>query len=455
MTSQATVNIVPPLRAREKLAYGLGDLASNLLFTTITNFLMFYYTEIVGLVAAAVGTMLFAVRALDAVWDISLGVMLDRTRTRWGQCRPYLLFGPVLLGVLAVVCFSAPAIAPGYKLLYAYVTYGLLMMAYSTVNIPYATLPGLMTGDPDERVKLTGVRVICAYCGILVVGLITLPLVQWWGKGSQQVGYQMTVATLAVAATVLFWICFALCRERVPRLVQRNPGVGKDFAVLVRSRNWWVLLAIGIAQWIAVLIPFTSALYYFKYAAGDISLASSFFPIGAVGMISGAWLSGRLTRHFCKRTVWKCALVAAAVFGVLLYLVDPRHTWQVFTIWFLMKAAAAIGAPILWSMVLDVADEIELDSGRRLVGLTTSAIAFSHKFGMGVAAAIGGFMLAAIGYQPDMLPTPAVTMGLRAMMGLVPAAGYAAIAVLLLLYSINRNRLVAIRDALEVSRQPG
>jgi GPH family glycoside/pentoside/hexuronide:cation symporter len=421
MTSQATVNIVPPLRAREKLAYGLGDLASNLLFTTITNFLMFYYTEIVGLVAAAVGTMLFAVRALDAVWDISLGVMLDRTRTRWGQCRPYLLFGPVLLGVLAVVCFSAPAIAPGYKLLYAYVTYGLLMMAYSTVNIPYATLPGLMTGDPDERVKLTGVRVICAYCGILVVGLITLPLVQWWGKGSQQVGYQMTVATLAVAATVLFWICFALCRERVPRLVQRNPGVGKDFAVLVRSRNWWVLLAIGIAQWIAVLIPFTSALYYFKYAAGDISLASSFFPIGAVGMISGAWLSGRLTRHFCKRTVWKCALVAAAVFGVLLY----------------------------------VADEIELDSGRRLVGLTTSAIAFSHKFGMGVAAAIGGFMLAAIGYQPDMLPTPAVTMGLRAMMGLVPAAGYAAIAVLLLLYSINRNRLVAIRDALEVSRQPG
>jgi GPH family glycoside/pentoside/hexuronide:cation symporter len=415
---------------------------------------MFYYTEIVGLVAAAVGTMLFAMRVLDAVWDVLLGVAIDRTRTRWGQCRPYLLFGPVVLGVLAVACFSVPSIAPAYKLLYAYVTYALLMMAYSTVNIPYATLPGLMTGDPDERVKLTGVRVICAYSGILIVGLITLPLVQWWGQGSQKLGYQMTVATLATTAVLLFWTCFAVCRERVPRLVQANPGVRKDFAVLLRSRNWWILLVIGIAQWIAVLIPFTSALYYFKYAAGDVSLSSSFFTVGAVGMITGAWISGRLTRAFCKRTVWRYAVAAASTFGILFYLLDPQRTWQVFTIWFLMKAATAIGAPILWSMVLDVADEIELRSGRRIVGLTTSAIAFSHKFGMGVAAAIGGLILTAIGYKPGMLPTPELTIGLRAMMGLVPATGYATIVALLFLYSIDRKRLVGIRDGLEVSRRP-
>ena len=175
--------VLPKLPVREKLAYGLGDFASNLIFATLSSFLMFYYTDIFGLSAVAVGTLLFVARAADAVWDLYLGTLVDRTRTRWGQCRPYLVFGAPLLAVCAIATFTVPAGSDGYKLVYAYVTYTLLMVTYSLVNIPYSAMPALMSDDPRDRTTLAAYRMFFAIFATMLVGALTLQLVGFFGGG--------------------------------------------------------------------------------------------------------------------------------------------------------------------------------------------------------------------------------------------------------------------------------
>ncbi|MBI3368101.1 MAG: MFS transporter [Burkholderiales bacterium] len=453
MTPSTTPSVSKsPIGPGERLGYGMGDLASNLVFATITNFLMFFYTDIFGLAAAAVGTMLFFVRAWDAVFDVFLGAAIDRTRTRWGQARPYLLFTPLLLWLAAVATFSAPALDAGSKLVYAYVTYGLLMMAYSLVNIPYIAMLGLMTGDPETRTRITGIRMICAFSGALVVGWVTLPLVHLLGQGDMRRGFQFTVALLAAAGVLLFWTCFAACRERIERHADERSDLLGDLRAMASSRGWWVLIGIGIAQWLSALIPFSSAIYYFKYVVGDASLATAFFVLGSFGMITGAFVSGRLTARWCKRSVWLTALCVTSLFALAFYATNPANVVLVMSVWFAMKVSTAIGAPIMWSMVPDIADEVELRTGRRVVGLATSAVAFSHKVGMGFAAAVSGLLLAGIGYQPGIEQSAATQHGLRAMMGLVPAAGYLVVLALLAAYPLNRSRLVQQRDALAAAR---
>ena len=224
------------LPLKSKLAYGVGDFAGVLVFTTVSTFLMFFYTDVVGLPAAAVGGLLFAARTVDAVWDIFLGVTVDRTRSRWGQCRPYLLFGAPLLALLAVAVFTAVDGSAAFKLAYAYVTYIGLMMAYSLVTIPYGAMPALMTDQMRDRNRMIMIRTVFSYASALLINTQTLKLVAWLGGGNKQIGYQHTVLLMAVASIVLYWLCFAGTRERVTPLVQPM-HVRRDLGTLARPRT--------------------------------------------------------------------------------------------------------------------------------------------------------------------------------------------------------------------------
>ena len=204
------------LKFSEKLAYGLGDFASNLIFATVSTFLMYYYTDIYGLPAVVVGTILFVARFVDALWDLLLSTLIDRTKTRWGQCRPYLLFASPLLAVCVVATFTVPTGSDGFKLAYAYITYTLLMCTYSLVNIPYTAMSALMTDDPRDHTRLAAVRMFCAILGSMVVGALTLKLVAVLGGDDKPLGYQYTVALMAGVGMLLFWLTFALTRERIP-----------------------------------------------------------------------------------------------------------------------------------------------------------------------------------------------------------------------------------------------
>ena len=443
--------VLPKLPVREKLAYGLGDFASNLIFATLSSFLMFYYTDIFGLSAVAVGTLLFVARAADAVWDLYLGTLVDRTRTRWGQCRPYLVFGAPLLAVCAIATFTVPAGSDGYKLVYAYVTYTLLMVTYSLVNIPYSAMPALMSDDPRDRTTLAAYRMFFAIFATMLVGALTLQLVGFFGGGDKRLGYQTTMAVVALTGMVLFWICAVFTRERVPP-VHQPKEVRQDLKVLVAGQAWWMMALMGLCVYTALSITAGSVLYYFKYVVGVESRASLYFALLGVALMVGILVSVQLTKRFCKRRVMMVAATAAGLFYAGFYFVDPQSIAQVFVMGFFIQFFNGITTPILWSMVADTADDAEWRSGRRMVGLTTSSIAFAQKFGLGVGGAIAGMLLAAIGYQANIQQTPEVVHGLTVIMSWIPAFSKLLVVVILYFYPLGQHQLDSIQVALRKAR---
>ncbi len=439
------------LKFSEKLAYGVGDFASNLIFATVSTFLMYYYTDIYGLQAVAVGTILFVARFVDAVWDLYLGTLIDRTRTRWGQCRPYLLFASPLLAVCVVATFTVPSGSDSFKLAYAYITYTLLMCTYSLVNIPYIAMPALMTDDPRDRTRLSAVRMFCAILGSMVVGALTLKLVQVLGGDNKQAGYQYTVSLMAGIGVLLFWVCFAFTKERVPP-VKQEVMLKADFMTLLNGRAWWMMALIGLCVYTALSITGGTVLYYFKYVVGDQSKASLYLLIVGLGLLGGILIAVALTKRFCKRKVMMMSATLSGLLYAAFYFIDPKNVMMVYALGFTIQLFNGISVPILWSMVADTADDAELRSGRRMVGLATSSIAFSYKFGLGLGGAIAGFLLAAIGYQANVAQTPEAVHGLILIMSVIPALSKLGVVIILYFYPLDQARLDHMQPRLKAMR---
>ena len=439
------------LKFSEKLAYGVGDFASNLIFATVSTFLMYYYTDIYGLQAVAVGTILFVARFVDAVWDLYLGTLIDRTSTRWGQCRPYLLFASPLLAVCVVATFTVPTGSDTFKLAYAYVTYTLLMCTYSLVNIPYIAMPALMTDDPRDRTRLSAVRMFCAILGSMVVGALTLKLVQVLGGDDKQAGYQYTVSLMAGIGVLLFWLSFAFTKERVPPVTQ-EVHFKKDFTTLINGRAWWMMALIGLCVYTALSITGGTVLYYFKYVVGDQSKAALYLFIVGLGLLGGILIAVALTKRFCKRKVMMMSATLSGLLYASFYFLDPKNVTMVYALGFTIQLFNGISVPILWSMVADTADDAELRSGRRMVGLATSSIAFSYKFGLGLGGAIAGFLLAAIGYQANVAQTPEAIHGLILIMSVIPALSKLGVVVILYFYPLDQARLDHMQPRLKAMR---
>ena len=440
------------LKFSEKLAYGLGDFASNLIFATVSTFLMYYYTDIYGLPAVVVGTILFVARFVDALWDLLLGTLIDRTRTRWGQCRPYLLFASPLLAVCVVATFTVPTGSDSFKLAYAYITYTLLMCTYSLVNIPYTAMPALMTDDPRDRTRLSAVRMFCAILGSMVVGALTLKLVAVLGGDDKQAGYQYTVALMAGVGVLLFWLTFALTRERIPP-VRQERQIKADFATLMQGRAWWMMALIGICVYTALSITGGTVLYYFKYVVGDQSKASLYLFVVGLGILCGILVAVVLTQRFCKRKVMMASASLSGLLYASFYFLDPKNLTAVYTLGFAIQVFNGISVPILWSMVADTSDDAELRSGRRMVGLATSSIAFSYKFGLGLGGAIAGLLLAAIGYQANVEQTPQAVHGLVLIMSAIPAFSKLLVVVILFFYPLHQAALDRMQPRLKALRE--
>lgn len=440
------------LKFSEKLAYGAGDFASNLIFATVSTFLLYYYTDIYGLQAVAVGTILFVARFVDAVWDLYLGTLIDRTKTRWGQCRPYLLFASPLLAVCVVASFTVPNGSDSFKLAYAYITYTLLMCTYSLVNIPYIAMPALMTDDPRDRTRLSAVRMFCAILGSMVVGVLTLKLVQVLGGDNKQAGYQYTVSLMAGIGVLLFWVSFAFTKERVPP-VKQEVMLKADFATLVNRRAWWMMALIGLCVYTALSITGGTVLYYFKYVVGDQSKASLYLFVVGLGVLCGILIAVALTKRFCKRKVMMMSATVSGLLYASFYFLDPKNVNTVYALGFTIQLFNGISVPILWSMVADTADDAELRSGRRMVGLATSSIAFSYKFGLGLGGAIAGFLLAAIGYQANVVQTPEAIHGLVLIMSVIPALSKLGVVTILYFYPLDQARLDDMQPRLKAMRE--
>ena len=441
------------LSVLEKTGYGLGDMAANFIFQTMVMFQLAFYTDTFGIAAAAAGTLLVVVRVFDAAFDPVMGVIADRTNTRWGKFRPWVLWTAVPFGLMGFLTFVTPDLAPAGKLAYAYVTYILLMAVYSANNLPYSALSGVMTGDLAERTSLSSYRFVCAMLAQLIIQGLALPMVNYFGQGDSAKGYQYTIGIFSAVAVVLFVITFATTRERIRPAPDQAASVGQHFADLGRNGPWVAMFALTFILFITLAMRGSVVLYYFRYYVGNEGLFSVFNVLGTTATIIAIFFSKSLAMRFGKRAVFMAGLWGTAILTLAFLPLSPRAVGWMFTVEILRQFVYGFTIPLLWAMMADVADYSEWRNRRRATAIVFSAIVFALKAGLGFGGAITGYVLAFYGYVPNVAQTPSALDGIRLTMSVFPAVGFALCAACLLFYGIDRAGEIRITTELEARRK--
>ena len=437
----------------EKIGYGLGDAAANFIFQTMLVFQLAFYTDTFGITAAAAGTLFLVVRVWDAIFDPIMGVIADRTNTKWGKFRPWVLWTAVPFGIMGYLTFTTPPFGPEGKLVYAYVTYIVLMMVYSANNLPYSALSGVITGDLAERTSLSSYRFVCAMSAAFVIQGLALPMVNYFGQGDTAKGYQMTMGVFSVLAVVFFIITFATTRERVqPDPTQQN-NVRQDFADLTKNGPWIVMFALTLILFITLSMRGGVMLYYWKYFVGREDLFSLFNVCGLGATIIGVILSTPLAKRYGKRDVFIGGLAFTVLFTAA-FVVVPRDAIAVMIgLEALRQFAYGFTIPLLWAMMADVADYSEWKNRRRATAIIFSAIVFALKAGLGFGGAIGGWVLSVYGYVPNVEQTDRALQGIKLTASIFPAVTFAICVVCMFFYRIDKRLEIEITDELAERRR--
>ncbi|GAA0859537.1 MFS transporter [Aliiglaciecola litoralis] len=449
-----------PLSFKEKLGYGLGDMASNFYLGFFGLYLLYYYTDVYGLAPAAVGVMLLVSKIIDAVSDPVMGLVADRTESRWGKYRPYLLWAAIPYGLLGFAIFFGPNFSDTGKLIYAYVTYIGVMLAFTAVNVPYSALLAVISPLAEERTKATTYRFIGAGAGGILIAAFATPLVSWLGGGDDVLGFRLTMAIFAVLSVGLFWITFASTKERI-KLPPHDSSARKDLKLLFKNTSW-VLLAISCVLIVVGLIArFSSIIFYVKYYMHDDGEAvflifdrvALFSAIGLAGQIVGAFITPYLTKFFSKHHLVLIMCLLHTVLLIIGYFVAPDMFWTAVLLNCLGITTFGVVITLLFAMFTDCAEYGEWQTGKRTSGLTVSASMFALKFGSALGGAIPGFILGYVGFVANEALSDATMDGIRMMATLLPAALFALGGLLMLFYKIDKTLLVRIEKELRQRRK--
>lgn len=437
------------LSFKEKFSYGLGDTASNIVFQSVMMFLTFFYTDIFGLSAAAVGTMFLVVRIFDAVTDPLMGAIADRTKTRWGKFRPYLLWLAVPYALICVLTFTTPDLDPGGKLIYAYITYGLLMLIYTAINIPYCALGGVLTSDPKERISLQSYRFVLASFGGLIVSGLTLPLVAKLGGGDDALGYQLAITFMSIVGIFMFVVCFANTRERVVAIVEEGSSFRNDLKTLLKNDQWMLLSILTFLVVIGVMIRGAVSLYFVKYVLDAESMTTMFITLGMLGMLIGSAIAPILAAKYCKIKIYSYCNVAICALCVYFYFMGETNIALAFSLHFIIGFLQQMTTPLLWAMLSDTVDYGEWKSGSRITGLSFSATLFALKMGMALAGAMTGWMLASYGYEGgNAIQSETALEGILLLFTVVPAITAFLGAILIRRYQLTDELVYKVQDKL-------
>ena len=418
------------LTIREKIGYGLGDTASNFVFHTVNVFLFYYYTDVIGLAAGAVGTLFLVARLFDTVTDPLMGTIADRTNTRWGKYRPYLAGLAIPFGIVGFLLFAVPEGSPSSQLTYAYITYIAVMLIYTAINIPYSALLGVITPNSADRTSVSSYRFVCAFGGQLLIGAAARPLGRYFGGGDEALGFKITMAIFAVVATLLFWTTFALTRERVLPPKDQKSDLFKELGLLIRNRPWVIMFIAGIFTLANVAVRGAVTLHYFKYFAGDdgspwigvFDMSSVFLTTGTFALIIGVACTSWISRFGDKRQLMIWLSSANAVVMALYFFIPADAIALMFIMNILGALLAGPTIPLVWSMFADVADYGQWKFGHRSTALVFSGIQFAQKLGLAIGGAMAGWMLAGFGYVGNAEQSDESILGIRLMFTLVPAA---------------------------------
>ncbi|HEX2854377.1 MAG TPA: MFS transporter [Opitutaceae bacterium] len=467
------------LRLREKVAYGFGDLASCLYWQTISVYLAIFYTDIFGISALAAGAMIGFSRSFDAIFDVVIGMVADRTNTRWGKFRPYLLWTCVPMAVIGLLTFTVPDFSEKGKLIWAYATFNALMLIYTTINIPYTAMLGVITPNPKERASLSSIKFVGAFAGGIIISATLLPMAKvggWLGATTPKQGWQWSFVIIGIAAVISFLIVFFNTKERVLPPKAQKTSVGKDLLDLVTNRPWLVLLATTITFIFFVALRGNAIAHYFKYYVGSHSvtlpdwgilpesirgtqtwewesLVSVFNTSNQVLSLIGALLVPFVVGKVGSKPAFVIIFLIAIFSTASFYVLKPD---QLGLIYGLNALGSITGGPLsalLWAMYADTADYAEWKTGRRATGLIFSASIFSQKFGWGWGGGLSLIMLNGVGFVANQVQTPEALHGLVKLMSIFPAAaGLLAILILVIFYPLNEAKMSQIATDLKARR---
>jgi GPH family glycoside/pentoside/hexuronide:cation symporter len=431
------------LSKKEKIAYGLGDTASNIIFQTVMLFLTFFYTDIFGISPAVVGTLFLVVRVIDAVTDPIMGALTDATHTKYGSYRPYLLWLAIPFAVISVITFTTPALDDGNKIIYAFVTYTLLMLVYTAINIPYSALGGVLSRNPNERVSIQSYRFVFGMLGGLLVTSCTLPLVKWFGDGNNELGYQLTMLVMSCLGVVLFLICFRYTKERVINPPHKL-SLKTQLHVLWQNQPFKILCMAALVLLTSMVLRTTLAIYYVKYVLGKEDLITEFVTLGMIGNILGCACAQPLSKRFDKKAAYVYLQYISAILSCLAFFVPNEHILLAFLVYFLWCFFTQMATPLLWAKMADAIDYGVWQNGRRLTGLVYASIVFFIKLGLALGGAIAGWLLAYYQYQANVELSEATKNGILTSFTLYPAIGSVLVALIMSKYSLDNKTIKKI-----------
>jgi glycoside/pentoside/hexuronide:cation symporter, GPH family len=452
---------------RERIAYGTGDLASVLFFKVFASFLVFFYTDVVLVPAAAITLMLVLTRIFDALNDPIMGIICDRTKSPHGKFRPWLRWMILPYSISGILIFTVPEVGMTGKLIYIYITYTLAMVFYTAINIPYGALMGVMTPHSNERTVLASFRFYGAYiANFIVQGTILYLVIQLGGsedgKTATQSGYVFTMMIYAVAAALLWLFIFHNTKERVRVPAGQVSNLRKDFSQLVKNKPWVAIVVIGVSTIIWIALRDATILYYFKYKIVEqvedggrfAQLATTFNLIGTATTLIGVALTNWFARLFGgKKNAYLWLTVITAFVGSLYYFAGPGDVVMIFAIQGICSLLMGPLMPLFWAMIADTADYNEWKFGRRFTGLIFSAGTFSQKVGWALGPALATYLLSYYGYVANVQQSPETIEGLRLMMSFIPSGIALVAAALVMTYGINRKLEITIENELTARKE--
>ena len=464
------------MKLSEKIGYGFGDMSSSMFWKLFSYFLPFFYSNVFGLSLADAGMLMLITRLWDAVSDPMMGILADRTKTRWGKYRPYLLFFSLPFAVCGVLLFTTPE---NGKTVWAYVTYILMMTVYTGINVPYGSLLNVMTADSDEKSVLSSYRMFFAYAGSFIALGVWEPLCNMFDKTRVAVegaegglasistnpeAWQHAMIVIAACCFIFFILSFLMTKEYVKS--ESTVSVGKDLKLLLKNKPWWILVGAALASNLFNTVRGTTAAYFFAdYLQKSVELAPQwaflvsagiFLSIGEIANMVGVVLAVPLSKNLGKKSTYMLSMAALAGLSVVFFFLPPTAGgyWTMLGLQIVICVFSGVMSPLIWSMYADVADYTEFKEGTSSTGLIFSSASMAQKFGGALGGSAVMWLLAAFGYNTvaGAVQTETAIMGLRLLMSFVPAAIAAFAVFVVWFYPLTKKKMEGVQKELAVKR---
>lgn len=435
------------LTTLEKVGFGAGDMALNVVISSMMLIITFFYTDIYGLKTADLALLFVIVKVVGAAADLVMGQLTDRYTNRMGRYRPWLLLLAVPYGISVFFVFTTPDWAYSAKLVWAYATYIIMTVMTAGVGIPYISLISGLTSDPQERLSANGYRLFFAKIGAFMVTIIVPILAQRWGGGNPASGYQAAMAVMAVIGVAMFLFCVFSTTERVIHVVERQ-SLTDQVKLLLRNDQWLILCGVCITGTVGYVVRGSVAIYYAKYyLGGDTATVSAFLSIGVAAAILSMIASTWVTKFYCKVKLFRNTQLAVAAISVLIYVtVKPGDIMLAFVLYFILSFVVDLHAPVFWSAIAETIDYGQVKTGKRVSGFAFGGISVCQKAGMAVAGALVGILLTYFNYQPNQAQTPQALAGIAMMLSVIPGFFHFVMGMLMFKYRISDAYYTTVKD---------